>query len=88
LSGTDIYDYFDTVTGLKLRREEQRMMGGKTILITTDYKDHKAEGGVLYPRTLVQSGGPMGTITLAVKEVVVNKGTLPGFFETGLPPQE
>lgn len=88
ISGTSISDYFDVGTGLRLRREEQRNMGGRSVVITTDYSDHIAEAGVLYPRTMTQNGGPMGVLKLKVKTVSVNKGVLPGFFETGLPPLE
>jgi len=88
ISGTSMNDYFDEETGLRIRREEQRNMGGRSMIITTDYKDHQPEAGVLFPRTMVQTGGPMGGLTLVVKEVSVNKGTIPGFFETGLGPQE
>jgi len=88
ISGTNMNDYFDVETGLRLRREEQRNMGGRSVIITTDYKDHQPEAGVLFPRTMVQTGGPMGGLTLTVKEVAVNKGSIPGFFETGLGPQE
>jgi hypothetical protein len=27
----------------------------------------------------------MGVVSFTVKEIAVNKGTIPGFFETGLP---
>lgn len=88
LSGTTISDYYDAENGLRLRREEERSMGGRTAVITTDYSDHEAASGVLFPRTITQSGGPMGVLSLSVSDVAVNKGTLPGFFETGLPPRE
>lgn len=88
VSGTSMFDYFDAESGLRLRREEQRNVGGRSLIITTDYLDHQPEAGVLFPRTMVQTGGPMGGLTLKVKEVAVNKGTIPGFFETGLGPQE
>lgn len=88
LSGTTISDYYDAESGLRLRREEERSMGGRTAVITTDYSDHEAASGVLFPRTITQSGGPMGVLSLSVSDVAVNKGTLPGFFETGLPPRE
>lgn len=84
--GTAINDYFDEETGLRLRREEQRSMGGKFLTLTTDSTDPEAAGDVLFPRTLTQSGGPMGTLVMKVTEVVVNEATVPGFFETGLPP--
>jgi zinc protease len=88
LSGTTISDYYDAENGLRLRREEERSMGGRTAVITTDYSDHEEASGVLFPRSITQSGGPMGVLKLMVTAVAVNKGTLPGFFETGLPPRE
>ena len=88
LSGTTVSDYFDVETGLRSRREEERSMAGRTAIITTDYSDHVAASGVLFPRSMTQSGGPMGILKLKVTAVAVNSGTLPGFFETGLPPRE
>lgn len=88
ISGTGISDYYDAETGLRLRREEQRTIAGRALLITTDYSDYKAEGGVMFPRSTYQTGGPMGGLRFTVKELVLNKGMVPGFFETGLGPQE
>lgn len=88
ISGTGINDYFDAETGLRLRREEQRNIAGRSVLITTDYSDYQAQGGVLFPRSIYQTGGPLGGLRLTVNELVLNKGMVPGFFETGLGPQE
>lgn len=87
-AGTTITDHYDAVTGLRLRREELLNMGGRSVMITTEAADLEPVDGVLFPRTIMQSGGPMGTITMKVTSIAVNKGLLPGFFETGLPKQE
>lgn len=85
-SGTSVGDYFDTETGLKIRRVDNKFMYGKSLTITTDYSNYKAVNGVMLPRTISQSGGPTGALTLTVTDVEVDKNLLPSFFETGLPP--
>ena len=85
-SGTSVGDYFDTETGLKLRRVDNKFMYGKSLTITTDYSDYKAVGGVLFPHTISQSGGPTGAMVLKVTDIETGKTLLPSFFETGLPP--
>ncbi len=85
-SGTSVNDYYDAETGLKLRRVDLKFMYGKSLNIITDYSDYQPAGEVLFPRTMVQSGGPSGSMTLHVTGIEVNKAVQPGFFDTGLPP--
>ncbi len=86
-AGGTVGDYFDEQSGLKLRRVEQRSVDGQPLMITTDYLDYQASGGVLFPRTIVQSGGPMGDVTLKVTGIDMNTGLKPAFFATNLPPR-
>jgi hypothetical protein len=83
--GTTVADYYDAATGLRLQRTEQKFMMGRNMRITTTYGDYKAVAGVMFPHSIDQGGGPMGVVSFTVKEIAVNKGTIPGFFETGLP---
>jgi len=83
--GTTVADYFDVTTGLKLQRTEQKFMMGRNMRVTTTYGDYRTVGGVQFPHSITQGGGAMGMVSFTVKEIVVNKGTIPGFFETGLP---
>lgn len=83
--GTTVADYYDAATGLRLQRTEQKFMMGRNMRITTTYGDYKAVAGVMFPHSIGQGGGPMGVVSFTVKEIAVNKGTIPGFFETGLP---
>lgn len=86
-AGGTVGDYFDERTGLKLRRVEQRSVDGKPLMITSDYLDYQPAGGVLFPRTIIQSGGPMGDVTLRVTAIDLNTGLKPAFFATNLPPR-
>ncbi len=85
-AGTSLNDYYDAETGLKLRRVDMKFMYGKSLKIVTDYSDYQAAGGVLFARTIGQSGGPVGAMTMHVTAVEVNKPQDPSFFNTGLPP--
>jgi len=86
-AGTTVSDYYDTETGLKLRRVDQKFMYGKSLNIVTDYGDYKAAEGVLFPHSIIEGGGPAGgQVTFIVKAIAVNKGTVAGFFDTKLPP--
>ena len=85
-AGTSVSDYYDAETGLKVRRVDLKYMYGRSLKVVTDYQDYQATGGVLFPRTLVQTGGPIGNMTLKVTVIEINKPTAPNFYETGLPP--
>ena len=85
-AGTSLNDYYDVETGLKLRRVDMKFMYGKSLKIVTDYSDYQAAGGVLFPRTMAQSGGPVGAMTMHVTAIEVNKPQDQTFFNTGLPP--
>ncbi|MBK8497666.1 MAG: insulinase family protein [Flavobacteriales bacterium] len=84
-AGTSLNDYYDAETGLKLRRVDLKYMYGRNLKIITDYSDYQPAGGVLFPRSLVQSGGPVGSMTMQVTAIEVNKPQAVGFFNTGLP---
>ena len=84
--GTTVADYFDAATGLKLKRMEQKFMNGSNQRIITTYGDYRTVGGVQFPYRIGQTGGALGRVQFTVTELEVNKGVLPGFFTTGLPP--
>ncbi len=86
MGGSTIADYYSVETGLKIRRVEQKFMGGRPMTITTDYESYRLVNGVQFPYTIIQAGGPMGEMRLMVENIAVNQGLPPGFFETGLPP--
>ncbi len=85
-AGTSLNDYYDAETGLKLRRVDMKFMYGRSLNIVTDYSDYRAVNGVLFPYIQAQSGGPVGSMTMRITGMEVNKTEAPGFFETGLPP--
>jgi predicted Zn-dependent peptidase len=85
-AGTSVSDYYDVETGLKLRRVDMKFMYGESLKVITDYADHQPAGGVLFPRTLKQTGGPTGSMDMRVTSIVVNEATPPNFYDPGLPP--
>jgi len=65
-------EYYDVVTGLKVRAESKNG--------TTEYADYKAVDGVLFPFTLKQTMGPQ-SFNLTVSEVKLNSKLKDDFFE-------
>ncbi|MBK7945561.1 MAG: hypothetical protein IPJ85_09745 [Flavobacteriales bacterium] len=53
--------------------------------ITTDYSDYQEAGGVRFPRTITQIGGPSGDVTLRVTSIDMNTGLKSENFVTNLP---
>lgn len=84
-AGTSVSDYYDMETGLRLRRVDMKFMYGRSLKVVTDYSDYQPAGGVLFPRTQAQTGGPVGSMTMQVTTIEVNKPADVGFFNTGLP---
>lgn len=84
-SGGSVGDYYDEITGLKVRRVEYRQVDDQNYTITTDYADYQPTGGVQFPRTITQYGGPMGEVTMQVTSIAVNQNLQPAFFATNLP---
>lgn len=73
ISGGGFDEYYDTTTGLKLRRKDfQSQDGGGYVQVITDYSDYKAVENVLFPHVLHQ-GGAM-EMTLNATSIEVNKG--------------
>jgi zinc protease len=85
-AGTTISDFYSVTTGLKLRRIEQKFIQGRSMNVTTDYRNYQQEKGVLFPRIIQQGGGPMGEVVLTVEHIDINTGYPFSFFATGLPP--
>ena len=84
-SGGSVGDYYDEGTGLKVRRVEYRQVDDQNYTITTDYADYQPTGGVQFPRTITQYGGPMGEVSMKVTAIAVNQNLQPAFFATNLP---
>lgn len=84
-TGGSVGDYFEVSTGLKLRRVEQRSVDGRAVTLITDYSDYQPAGGVLFPRTIAQTGGPAGELMMKVEAIDLNTGLKPAFFATNLP---
>lgn len=84
-TGGNVGDYYDEASGLKVRRVEYRQVDDRNYTITTDYADYQPTGGVQFPRTITQYGGPMGEVTMKVTAIAVNQNLQPAFFATNLP---
>ncbi len=73
MPGGQFDEYYDTTSGLKLRKKEyQTQEGGGGFQVVTDYADYAPEAGVMFPRTLKQKGGM--DMTLTATKIIVNKG--------------
>ncbi|MBP6624644.1 MAG: insulinase family protein [Chitinophagaceae bacterium] len=72
-SGDIVTEYFDVNSGLKVRTDEtEESEEGKSVS-TTFYKDYKdGPGGLKYPNSIKQVGGPMGALEMTMKSVEVN----------------
>ena len=82
-SGRQFDDYYDTTTGLKIRnKNNQDQEGGGYVQVITDYSDYSAEGGVMFPHTLKQTGGM--DMVLTAKAISVNKGIPDNVFSVQL----
>lgn len=85
--GTNVSDYYDAQTGLKLLRVDRKYMYGRGMVVETTYADYKATAGVLFPHTIVEGGGPLGgQLTMSVRTIEANKGLAPSLFDTKLGP--
>lgn len=73
VAGAQSDEYYDTTSGLKIRKKEyQQQEGGGGFQVITDYSDYSPEGGVMFPHTLTQKGGM--DMTLTATNISVNKG--------------
>lgn len=57
MDGTGIKEYYDSVTKLKVKREEERHTREGMTLVTTYYDDYQEVGGILFPHKITQSAG-------------------------------
>lgn len=71
--GNDIYAYYDTKTGLKVRDEITASMMGQTNTAITNYSDYTEVEGVKVPYTITKSLGPQD-LAFKVSKVTINKG--------------
>ncbi|HQV39717.1 MAG: insulinase family protein [Flavobacteriales bacterium] len=79
LAGGQFDEYYDTTSGLKIRKKEfQSQEGAGGFQVITDYADYAPEGGVLFPHTLKQKGGM--DMTLTATKISVNQGIADSVF--------
>lgn len=77
-NGTVIQEYFDIGTGLKYRSVEHRFTEYGEVPVVTTYKDHRKVDGVMFPHLIERTF--LGSTTLTVNEVKVNRGVDPMRF--------
>ena len=63
---------------MKLRKVQVKQTGEGNMSVTTDLKDYRPEGGILFPHLVEQSAGM--SMTFTVTEIAVNKGVPDGVF--------
>ncbi len=83
--GTSFSEYYDTSTGLLVRRSEDIYFNGRQWHMTTDFTDWKGVNGVLFPHTIIEQGGPTGRSVRTVARIEVNTPQDPLFFEVNIP---
>jgi hypothetical protein len=72
-NGDIVMAYYDVKTGYKVKTEESEDgPQGKVTQATyfLDYKD--GQGGLKYPQTIKQSGGPMGLMEMKLQRIDIN----------------
>ncbi|MBK7555339.1 MAG: insulinase family protein [Flavobacteriales bacterium] len=77
-NGGKITEYYSKKSGLKLRKVQVKQTGEGNMSVTTDLKDYRPEGGILFPHLVEQSAGM--SMTFTVTEIAVNKGVPDGVF--------
>lgn len=76
-SGKTKTEYFDVKSGLLVKEEKVEKMGAQDVTTSTEFRDYKKTGGVLFPQTLLNlKQTPMGALemTISIKETKVNEG--------------
>jgi predicted Zn-dependent peptidase len=70
--GGGFTEFYDTQTGLKVRRTESQGSGEHVMQAVTDYSDYQPEGGVMFPHKVHQNAGM--DITFTTTKIGVNQG--------------
>lgn len=70
-AGGAFTEYYDAESGLKVRRTEMQAGEQGNMQVTTDFKDYKEVGGILFPHTIEQNVGMQMHFT--AKTIEVNK---------------
>jgi hypothetical protein len=70
-NGNGFTEYYDVESGLKLRRVEPQMTPEGNFQVITDFSDHKAVDGILFPHTIDQNAGMK--FHFVASKILVNK---------------
>jgi hypothetical protein len=79
-SGNYSAAYYDTSTFYKIREESVVRTEYETYIQSTMFSDFRTEGGLVYPRSFLQSIGDKKVIT-SVDSILINSGIKDSFFE-------
>ena len=77
---SNVEDYYDVKSGLKVKSTQTRSQGAQTMVVTTLYKDYQEKEGIMFPMTISQSFGPQ-SIDFKVSNIVVNPEFADSDFE-------
>lgn len=80
--GSVVTEYFNVKTGFKVKTEESHETPEGKETQTSYYLDYKeGKGGLKFPQTIKQSGGPTGMMELKMESVDINTGVSDDLFK-------
>lgn len=80
--GSVVTEYFNLKTGYKVKSEESEESPEGKETQTSYYLDYKeGKGGLKFPQTIKQSGGPAGMMELKMESVDINTGVSDELFK-------
>ncbi len=66
------YSFFDPATYYEIKKVDVEEVDGKTVENTTLLSNFKTQDGIVFPFTMQQAGGEMGTSTISISSITVN----------------
>jgi outer membrane lipoprotein-sorting protein len=75
------YSYFDPTTFYEIKQVEVEEVDGKAVESATFFSNFKTQDGITLPFTMQQDGGPMGSSTITIYNVVFNPPVEDALFE-------
>lgn len=76
-AGKKVIEYYDTITGLKVRT----LTRSEEATVTVDYGDYREVEGLLYPHKVISSGLMPVPLILELKSLAVNTGLSENLFD-------
>jgi predicted Zn-dependent peptidase len=79
VNGNVFFEYYSDETGLKLKRNERKLIDMKLVELNTTYKDYRKVEGVMFPH-LIKESSKLNLI-FTVDEIKLNQGLSPELFK-------